>query len=76
MSLGSQLVKTVTINDVEIQVVGCWDEETPDNEYDYYDFFVNGACINLGEPCYDKETNLFENIKAYLKLQEELQKNP
>lgn len=71
MSLGSQVVRTIRVNDYDVEIVGCWDENTPDNEYDYYDFFVDGECINLGEPHYDKEKGLKEAIEAHLEMYEQ-----
>ena len=64
--LGNQIVKTVTVRGVKVDVVCCWDSDTPESEYDFYDFYVLGECINLGEPHYDKEKGLVEAIEACL----------
>ena len=64
--LGNQIVKTVTVRGVKVDGVGCWDSDTPESEYDFYDFYVLGECINLGEPHYDKEKGLVEAIEACL----------
>lgn len=70
MGMGNQLVKSVIVEDVEVDIVGCWDNETPDEEYDFYDLFVDGECINLGEPCYEMPTK--DTIRDFLELQEVL----
>lgn len=73
MSLGSETVKTLNVDGTDVEIVGCWDGETPENEYDYYDFFVDGECINLGEPCYERPTK--KNIRPYLEIWKEMQKD-
>lgn len=70
MSLGNESLKTVNIDGTKVEVVGCWDENTPEGKFDYYDFFVNGVCINLGEPCYEKPTR--KVIGAYLEIWKEM----
>jgi len=66
-------VETRVVDGVVVDIVGCWDNQTPENEYDFYDLFVDGECINLGEPCYEKPTD--DDIRAFLELQKELQKD-
>jgi hypothetical protein len=67
---GDEHVGTRTVNGVTVDIYGCWDKETPENQYDFYDLYVDGECINLGEPCYKKPTN--DDIRAFLELQEAL----
>jgi len=74
MKTGNEPVETRVVNGVEVEVVGCWDSETPENKFDFYDFFVDGECINLGEPCYEPKEKWDEIIAAHLELREELQK--
>lgn len=52
MGLGNEVVKTYEIDGVVYDVYGCWDNDTPENEYDFYDIYVRetGECINLGFP--------------------------
>lgn len=54
----------------EVEVVGCFDNETPEGTYDFYDLFHAGVCINEGEPCYDYPSD--EDICAFLELQDVL----
>jgi len=68
--MGNELVGSVTVNGIEVDIVGCWDNETPENQYDFYDLFVDGECINLGEPCYEYPTT--DDIEAFLELREAL----
>ena len=71
--LGNQLVKTVTVRGLKVDVIGCFDSDTPENEYDFYDFYVGSECINLGEPHYDKEKGLMTAIVACLDLRAKLE---
>lgn len=64
MSAGNELVKTEVVDGVKVDVYGCWDSETPENKFDFYDLYVGGECINEGEPCYTKPTK--KDIKAFL----------
>ena len=70
--LGNQIVKTVTVRGIKVDVVGCWDSDTPDGEYDFYDFYVGSECINEGEPHYDKEKGLMTAIEGCLDLRDAL----
>jgi hypothetical protein len=67
--LGSEGVKVVYVDGVKVEVVGCWDEETDEGKYDYYDFFVDGECVNLGSPYYGglRGAGLAKAIRACLK---------
>lgn len=46
------IVETRTVNGVEVEIVGCWDE-TADGKFEFFDLFVEGRCINLGDPIYE-----------------------
>ena len=60
------LVETFTIADVDVKaasdgkinetlvvnVIGYYDEDTPSYMFEWYDFFVDGECINEGSPFY------------------------
>ena len=63
---GNEFVKLVIIDGVKVDVYGCWNRDTPENEYDFYDLYVDGQCINLGEPCYEKPTE--DDIRAFLEI--------
>jgi hypothetical protein len=69
--MGAEIVKTIEVNGTEVIVFGVWDDETPENEYEYYDFDIGGYCINEGNPHYGKEENLIETIKKHLKFYKE-----
>ena len=71
----NELIKTLYINGIEVDVIGCWDKYTPENKFDFFDFFVDGQCINIGEPYYDleqSEDEMIEDIKAHLEIYSEI----
>jgi hypothetical protein len=71
--MGSEHVEWREIDGRRVEVVGCWDEETPEGQYGFYDLFLDGECINLGEPCWASEGKpTDEDIRAFLELQEAL----
>lgn len=49
---GSQHVAQFDFSGHVIDVYGCWDDETPENEFEFYDFFYQGECVNMGDPVY------------------------
>jgi hypothetical protein len=56
--VGSQIVVTYQIDGKNIDVVGCWDEETLlDNGcgYDFFDFWCAGEHLNEGDAYYSEE---------------------
>lgn len=67
--MGNKTIKTIKVNGVEVDVVACWDKDTPEGKYDFYDFYVNGECINEGEPHYGCEDGLMDAIEAHLEMQ-------
>ena len=71
---GHTNIKTVNVNETGVDIVGCFEKDTPVNDYEYYDLFlsVDGECINLGEPCYKYPTT--DDITAFLELREVLNK--
>ena len=72
MSLGNEHVAWFDAGGRVVEIVGCWDGETPENKYDFYDLLLDGVCINLGEPCYEYPTE--EDIRAFLEIRDEMQK--
>jgi hypothetical protein len=56
MNLGNQTIKTINVDGSKVDIVGCYDSETPEQEFDFYALFVNGECINMGEPFYHLPT--------------------
>lgn len=51
-------------------VYGCWDKETPENTFDFYDIEdENGITLNLGEPfdvlpSYEQVKDLINTIRG------------
>ena len=70
MSSGTEFIKSVKVDGIKVDIVGCWDEETPENKFDFYDLFVDGDCINMGEPCYTfpKRKDICAFVEVYKKL--------
>ena len=54
--MGNELLATYYYNHKSYSVYGCWDKETPANEFDFYDVYEDGECINLGEPFWEFPT--------------------
>jgi hypothetical protein len=54
--MGNEVVDTFAIGGVPYDVIGCFDGETPENEFDFFDVFetTSGMCLNEGEPFYHK----------------------
>jgi len=51
-----QIIATYIINSRELQVVKCYPHGTDDryiNADAFYDLYLDGQCINLGEPWHD-----------------------
>jgi hypothetical protein len=58
----NELVATYFINGKEYDVLGCYDQATPNNEFDFYDVYelpyqfeneIYSTCINEGDPFYE-----------------------
>ena len=57
MGDGSQLVARYYIFGKKYNIFGCWDNETPENQFDFFDVFnEQGICLNEGEPFYSMPT--------------------
>lgn len=67
---GNETINSPIVKGVEVDIVGCFYKDTIEGDYDFYDLYVDGQCINLGEPCYEYPTK--NDIEAFLELQEEL----
>lgn len=71
---GNEHVETRVVDGVTVEVYGCWDRETPDDvPYEFFDLYVDGDCINLGEPIYEFPRPTDETIRAFLDLKTELE---
>lgn len=47
--MGNELVATYRINGKKFSIFGCWDNDTPENEFDFYDVYdEDGTCLNEG----------------------------
>ena len=66
MKQGDELVATYEIDGQAINVYGCWDSETPEGKYDFFDIYdcAHGDCLNLGEPFYTRPTQA--EVEAFL----------
>ncbi len=69
---GNEIVKTYEIDGKHYDVTGCYSNETPERDYDFFDVVCRetGETINEGEPF---ETVPTENeIKAQLEINAEM----
>lgn len=67
---GNETITSPMVKGIEVDIVGCFSKDTPEGDYDFYDLYVDGECINLGEPLY--EWPMKSDIEAFLELQEAL----
>jgi len=56
MEDGNEIVDTHIIHGKELVVYGCYNSDTTETEYDFYDVYFEGHCLNEGEPFYEKPT--------------------
>lgn len=54
--LQSDLLKEVTIDGITLQIDGYYDENTPEGQYEWYDVFWDGTCVNEGDPYWEFPT--------------------
>ena len=45
-----QLIESKVIEGILVDIYGCYDENTNDFSFEFYDVFVEGECINEGNP--------------------------
>ena len=63
--MGNELKATYYILGKTYNIFGCWDNETPENEFDFYDVCEkDGTCINEGEPFYQFPT--YDELREYI----------
>jgi len=70
MTGGTEQVMSFMYKGYLVEVDGVWDRETPVNEFDFYDVFVDGVCVTLGEPFYDTKptkAQVLEVVDEYFK---------
>lgn len=50
--LASYFFRGLSTPATTVDVYGCWDSQTPDGAFDFYDLYDadSGACLNEGEP--------------------------
>mgnify|MGYP003658238997 CR=1 FL=1 len=49
--MGSEIVATFTIEGEEVTIYGCFDNETLESQFDFYDVYnASGECLNIGQP--------------------------
>ena len=69
--LGNELVATYYLGQKAIlDVYGCWDGDTQENKFDFYDLYLRdlrgrktSECINLGDPFHSLPTR--NQVKRY-----------
>ena len=62
--MGDEKVATYNINSKKYDVYGCWDKDTKENEFSFYDLYLGSDCLNEGEP-FDEMPTL-EEIKDFI----------
>ena len=66
--MGNQTLARFSINREFFDIVGCWDKDTPDNQFDFYDIYDEGGiCLNEGCPFY--------TFPSWFELKEYLEEN-
>jgi hypothetical protein len=57
--MGNEPVAKYRIRGRWYEVVGCWDKDTPENTFDFYDLYDDaGNCLNEGNPYYQLPTRM------------------
>jgi hypothetical protein len=77
--MGNEVVDTFVIGFVPYDVVGCFDGDTKENEFDFFDVFetTSGMCLTLGCPFFTKpsraevEELVHETAKLWVHNREE-----
>lgn len=71
---GSEHVQWREIDGVRVEVVGSWNDDTPDGQYDFYDLYMDGDCINIGNPCYAVDGLPKDDvIRSFIKAQRDME---
>lgn len=60
----NQILATYHFQSVDVDIVGCADEKTPEGKFDFYDLYVDGECINEGNPFFEWPT--WEKAREFL----------
>lgn len=68
MKTGDELVKSYKINGRTIDVYGCWDSETPEGKFDFYDLYETqgrfAECLNVGNPFWEMPSK--DDVEEFL----------
>lgn len=63
--MGNELVAIYYICSKKYYIYGCWDKETPEQEFDFYDIHgEDGFCINESEPFWSMPSR--NELKEYI----------
>jgi hypothetical protein len=56
--MGNEVVREYKIDGKGYTLIGCWDGDTPENEFDFFDLFDDetGLCLTEGEPYFEIPT--------------------
>ena len=69
--LSNETVKSYRIKGKVYDVIGCWDSETPEGQYDFYDLYDDqGNCLNEGDPYWELPSE--EEVIEVLSMRGEL----
>jgi len=65
--MGNELVAQYYIFGKTYDIYGCWDNDTPENKFDFYDVYnrETGICINIGNPFYEFPS--YNELVEYIK---------
>jgi hypothetical protein len=67
---GSTHLGVILVDGEPVDIYGCFGKDTPETEYDFYDLYYDGECINLGEPLYQYPKE--DDARAFMELRKAL----
>lgn len=62
--MGNELVAVYCFGNRKVEIYGCWDKETKENEFDFFDLYENNVCLNEGDPFHELPTR--EQVRIFL----------
>ena len=74
---GNKFICKIVVLGEEVEIYGCFEKDTPEDRYEYFDLYVDGLCINLGEPIYAEGKSKdwhpgVKDIEPFVELRTEL----
>ena len=61
--LGNEVSERFAYKGRAVELVACWDSDTPENQIDFWDLYVDGECYTLGDPFFARPS-MEEMIEA------------